>query len=71
MLLDGREVIDVTVDGIDRRDYPDFSDSYFAEGFFADTGEPLTPDQLDRLGEKYSDLLNAMTHRAIRYGAGS
>lgn len=71
MLLDGREVVDVEIDGIDRRDYPDFCDSYFAQGYFADTGEPLTTEQLDRLGEKYSDLLHAMTHRAIRYGAGT
>lgn len=60
MELKGRKVVDVEVDGVDRRDYPDFCDAYFSNGYFADTGEQLTDDELDSLQFAYSDVLHEM-----------
>lgn len=53
----GREIdyTSLVVDGIDTRDYPDFSDAYFASGEYMD-GTPLPDDVLDNLSRD-GDLL--------------
>jgi hypothetical protein len=43
------------VDGIDTRDYPDFVDAYFSDGYYTD-GTPLPDEVLNDLGDD-SDLL--------------
>ena len=60
MKLNGREVVDVEVDGVDTRDYPDFCDAYFSYAVWEDTGEELTDEELEELTEKYSDVLNEL-----------
>lgn len=60
MRLDGREVVDAEVDGVDTRDYPDFADAFFSRALFADNGQELSEDQLDRLKDRYPDELYAM-----------
>ena len=54
--LNGRKVIDIEVDGVDSRDYPDFSDAYFSYACYED-GTPLTDDELNKLTEGNGDLL--------------
>jgi hypothetical protein len=54
--LNGRTVIDMEVDGVDARDYPDFSDAYFTYACYED-GTQLTDDELDELSEKCADVL--------------
>lgn len=56
MELNGKKVIDVSVDGVDYRDYPDFCDAFFSEGYYED-GTPLTDEELDALSDKYPDDL--------------
>ena len=51
------------VDGIDTKDYPDFSDAYFCYGEYAD-GTPLTDEALEKLTEN-GDLLYEHIHSAI------
>jgi hypothetical protein len=60
MLLNGRVVVDVEVDGVDTRDYPDFCDAYFSYAVFEDTLEELTDEELELLTENNSDVLNEM-----------
>jgi hypothetical protein len=60
MLLNGRVVVDVEIDGVDSRDYPDFCDSYFSYAVFEDTLEELTDEELELLTENNSDVLNEM-----------
>jgi hypothetical protein len=55
-MLNGKNVIDLEVDGVDSRDYPDFSDAYFSNGCYED-GTPLTDDELERLNDLASDVL--------------
>ena len=57
MLLNGRRVVDVEVDGVDRRDYPDFCDAYFTSAVFEDTLEDLNEDQLDELRDLYPEVI--------------
>jgi hypothetical protein len=54
--LNGRKVIDIEVDGVDSRDYPDFSDAYFSYACYED-GTPLTDDELNKLTEDNDDIL--------------
>jgi hypothetical protein len=67
LALDGREVIDPDVQR-DSRDHPDFADAYFFSARFADTGEELNDEQLDKLAEQNPDALHVLAHRTARYG---
>lgn len=46
----------LVLDGIDTRDYPDFCDAYFAEGFYLD-GTEIPDDILEELSND-SDLVH-------------
>ena len=55
-ILNGKNVVKLQVDGVDSRDYPDFSDAYFSGGCYED-GTPLTDDELERLADLAGDVL--------------
>ena len=55
-ILNGKKVVDLEVDGVDSRDYPDFCDAYFSNACYED-GTPLTDDELERLNDLASDVL--------------
>ena len=54
--LNGRKVIDMEVEGVDSRDFPDFSDAYFSYACYED-GTALTDEELDKLAEQNADVL--------------
>jgi hypothetical protein len=54
--LNGKKVIDIEVDGVDPRDFPDFSDAYFSYACYED-GTPLTEEELDKLADQNGDIL--------------
>jgi hypothetical protein len=60
-ILNGKKVVDLEVDGVDSRDYPDFSDAYFSSGCYED-GTPLTEEELDRLTILADDVLWEMAY---------
>lgn len=51
------QIIDPEVDGIDTRDYPDFSDAYLESGYIKENGKlrELTQSELDQINEDHSD----------------
>jgi hypothetical protein len=59
--LNGRTVVDATVDGIDSRDYPDFCDAYFDTAFYKD-GTALTDDELSELTDNNPDAVHEMVY---------
>ena len=63
-ILNGKKVIDLEVDGVDRADYPDFSDAYFSYGCYED-GTPLTEEELDRLTILANDVLWEMAFESL------
>ena len=65
MQLNGRTVVDVEVDGVDSKDYPDFCDAYFSHAVFEDTGEWLTDEQLEQLQDAYPELVNEMAYESL------
>lgn len=56
--LNGLEVADISVDGINPRDYPDFCDAYIDDASILENGEwrEATEDELEQLNED-SDLI--------------
>jgi hypothetical protein len=66
--IDINDVEDLEVDGVDPRDYPDFSDAYFSNGSI--NGRPLTDDELEYLTNTYGVELNRAAHDSFpgRYG---
>jgi hypothetical protein len=63
-ILNGKNVVDLQVDGVDSRDYPDFSDAYFSSGSYED-GTPLTDDELERLNDLAADVLWEMAYDSL------
>ena len=58
--LNGREVLDICIDGVDSSDYPDFCDAYFCSAYFDDTNENLTNAELDQLAIENPELVYEM-----------
>ena len=46
--IDIDTLVDIELDGVDMRDYPDFCDAYIESASFSD-GTPLTDSQLETL----------------------
>ena len=63
-ILNGKNVVNLQVDGVDSRDYPDFSDAYFSNGSYED-GTPLTDDELERLNDLAADVLWEMAYDSL------
>ena len=63
-ILNGKKVVNLEVDGVDPRDYPDFSDAYFSNGSYED-GTPLTDDELERLNDLAADVLWEMAFDSL------
>jgi hypothetical protein len=53
----------IEVDGVDRKDYPDFSDAYITRAEFHD-GTELSDDHLDHLADKHPEIVNEKAHEA-------
>ena len=59
--LNDRELVDLEVEDINMRDYPDFCDAYVSYAVWADTKKPLTDDELDQ----YNDLCRDQVYDAV------
>ena len=65
IIYKNREILDLSVGGVDVRDYPDFSDAHFVFGYWADTKEPLTEEELDELTDQEYEILYEMAYNSI------
>lgn len=50
-------IVDIEIEGIDMRDYPDFCDAFVATAYWSHTGEELTEDECHELQENYPELI--------------
>jgi len=64
MILNDRRVVDVHVDGVDSRDYPDFCDAYFESACYED-GTPLTDAELEQLQDQYPERVSEMAFDSL------
>jgi hypothetical protein len=66
MELNGRliSINSLEVDGVDTKDYPDFSDAYFSYGEYED-GQRLTDDELEQATKAYPEVVNEVVHESL------
>jgi hypothetical protein len=62
VILNGRRVVDIEVDDVDPRDYPDFCDAHFSYAVYEDSGEELTDEELEQLAEEFPGMLSEMAY---------
>lgn len=63
LMLNGKEVDkeSIELDGVDPRDYPDFSDAYISDASYVD-GTPLSPQDIEQLEKENYGLVNDLAH---------
>lgn len=54
--LNGRVVCNISLEGIDTGDHPDYCDAHFVGAIWADTKEELTDVELDKLKDDNPDF---------------
>jgi hypothetical protein len=59
MQLNGRQVKNAEVDGVEGDDYPDFSDAFFSYAEYED-GTPLSDEELEQLGDENGEMINQL-----------
>jgi hypothetical protein len=59
-----REIVDIEIEGIDLKDYPDFCDAFISSAAWLDTLELLSDEELDELNED-SSLVYELTIDSI------
>jgi len=52
------------VDGVDSKDYPDFTDSYICYGLFCDETE-MTSEELDKFNETFPEIPREMAFESL------
>ena len=59
LMLNGKEVDQksIEIDGIDRKDYPDFSDAYISAANYMD-GTPLSDEEIEDLDDQNNELVH-------------
>lgn len=65
MKLNNVNVIDVEVDGIDMKDYPDFCDAFISFARFENTGIALDEEQLYNLQEQNPESFYETVHEEV------
>jgi hypothetical protein len=63
--MDISEVENLTVDGVNSWDYPDFCDAFFSDGWHIKENRELTEDELISLGEDFPEVLNEMAYESL------
>lgn len=59
------DIEELAVDGVDRKDHPDFSDAHFSDARWKKSRALLTEAELNQLTEEFPDLLNEMAHESL------
>lgn len=59
MQLNGRQVKNAEVDGVEGDDYPDFSNAFFSYAEYED-GTPLSDEELEQLGDENGEMINQL-----------
>jgi|DEB0MinimDraft_6_1074348.scaffolds.fasta_scaffold00067_29 hypothetical protein len=65
--LDGKEVVDIMIDGVDSKDAPDFCDAFICDATWAHSGYPLDEMAIYRLQDQYPELVIEMAMESL-YG---
>lgn len=58
-------VVDMEVDGIDIKDYPDFVDAYVSYAYSTELKRELTDEELDYLNEQYPEIAQELAYNKV------
>jgi len=66
LVINGKEVDmrSLEIDGVDPRDYPDFSDAYISYASFTD-GTDLSDEEMDQLNDEHGDLVHELAYDSL------
>ena len=59
------EIIDIEIEGIDTRDYPDFCDAFVGYAYSKTLDRELTDDECMQFTEENSDLVHELAMESI------
>jgi hypothetical protein len=65
-MINGKEIDmrSLEIDGVDPRDYPDFSDAYISHASFTD-GTDLSDEEMDQLNDQHGDLVHELAYDSL------
>jgi len=63
MEIDFKLVTNVSVDGIDTRDYPDFTDAFIESAEY--DGKPMTDEMLDQINDDHLDFVQECVYNQL------
>ena len=66
MNINGREISDLVISGVQLHDFPDFSEAHIEDAKWADTGEALSIDELDHATEVYQNYIIRLIERCCK-----
>ena len=61
-LIDLSQITEIELDGVDRRDYPDFCDAFICAAVWKDSGKALTNEELERVD---ADGVHELVHQRL------
>ena len=61
-LIELSQITEIELDGVDRRDYPDFCDAFICAAVWKDSGKALTNKELEQID---SSELNVLIHERL------
>ena len=66
LMVNGKEIDmrSLEIDGVDPRDYPDFSDAYISYALFTD-GTELNDQELEQLNDEHGDLVHELAYDSL------
>jgi len=66
LMVNGKEIDmrSLEIDGVDPRDYPDFSDAYISYALFTD-GTELNDQEIEQLNDEHGDLVHELAYDSL------
>lgn len=61
--IDFTKVTNVSIDGIDTRDYPDFCDAFIESADYK--GEPMSEEMIDYINDVHRDFVHECVHEQL------
>jgi hypothetical protein len=59
------KITDIEIDGVDRRDYPNFADAYCSYAYNETLERELTDSELEQFTEENSDVIHELAMESI------
>ena len=60
-----KEVENMEIDGVDTKDYPDFTDAFIARAQWVDNGKDLDDDELMSISDDFPEIVNEIAFESL------